>query len=35
MNRSPFMIRPRGVEGKGGPESTQTVDQPAGTEKKP
>jgi len=35
MRRSPSMIMPRGVEEKGGKEGNQTVNEPAGTEKKP
>ena len=35
MNRSPFMITPRGVEEKGGNERNQTIDQPPDTEQKP
>jgi len=35
MKSSPFMVRPRGVEEKGGMEGNQMVAEPAKTEKKP
>jgi hypothetical protein len=35
MNRSPFMVRPRGVEENGAKEGNRTVDPPAELDKKP